>query len=178
MNYLLIIISGFTLINSISGLPHNYNPKIIGGTEALKGNYFVSIRVISEEEKRYGQGHICGGSLIHDGSAVLTAAHCLFYSIHGNILRYKPDEIVTVMGSNQLRDPKDAVNQQVTNIVIHENYTKTFTENQNDIAILWLNESVLSGNKNLGVINLIDRALKPDEVCTITGFGSGTVKKY
>lgn len=170
----LSIIYGIVLINSISTykLTNSKNTKIIGRTEAENENYFVSIRIKSIEEKSYGQGHICGGTLIHDGSVVLTAGHCLFYPVHGVALRYKPDELITVVGSDRLTDPKDAKIHQVIKIDIHENYTETYTKNQNDLALLWLNGSALSENIDVEVIDLINKTVEPNDICKISGFGT------
>lgn len=149
----------------------NENNRIIGGTIAKNESYFVSIRIKSLEEKSSGQGHICGGTLVHDGSVVLTAAHCLFYSIHGKVFHYKPEELTAVIGSLELKVHENAKIQEVTKFYIHENYTKTFTKNQNDIAALWLKGSVLDNSNKLHVIDFIDRMIEPDKVCKITGFG-------
>lgn len=163
-----LVFINFTIAFKLTG---SKNTRIVGGTPAENENYFVSIRLKSLEQKVFGSGHLCGGTLVHDGSAVLTAAHCLFRSVHGKLSRFMPEELITVMGSNKRNDSTDATIQQVMKIDMHENYTNTFTKNQNDLAVLWLNETVLNQSSKLQVLDLIDRSVLPDELCKISGFG-------
>lgn len=53
--------------------------RIVGGSVATlqTAPYQASIRVRASDIP-FGQGHICGGSLINDRT-VLTAAHCFYY---------------------------------------------------------------------------------------------------
>lgn len=72
----LLIISPYLINGSFVVAP---NVRIVGGKPALNNNtkHQVSLRLRAADNKEFGQGHLCGGSLINENT-VLTAAHCLY----------------------------------------------------------------------------------------------------
>lgn len=57
----------------------DFDSRIIGGNNATEGSvpWQVSLRQKADEEKGFGSGHYCGGSLITK-RVVLTIAQCLY----------------------------------------------------------------------------------------------------
>jgi len=92
--------------------------RIVGGGEAQEGRYPYLVSLTS-----FGSDHFCGGSLIAKDT-VLTAAHCL------------GGTIIAMIGGYEIGDGEGIL---VVDQVAHPSYN--FGTNENDIALLFLEES-------------------------------------
>lgn len=158
------------------------DPKIIGGEAAPfeTTRHQVSLRLKTvEEQLGFGEGHICGGSLILQ-NFVVTAAHCVYRYVleprPGYVLR-DASEFQVVLGNLQrLQKTDKTVIATVKKIIPHELYCPD--QLLNDIALLELSQPVSASfpsNKTaedpISVIRLASQSPSGFKVCTVTGWG-------
>ncbi len=118
--------------------PTDQTPQIIGGIDTTieKWPSVVSLRVRTDTDNGFGQ-HICGGTLIAP-NLVLTAAHCLFLKIDGDLYRFKEANMIVVLNTT---NPSSGENEHrlVTNSYVHQNYDPIIGVKKGyDIALLEL----------------------------------------
>jgi secreted trypsin-like serine protease len=118
-----------------------FEPKIVGGNEAVANNYPF---MVSVEHKVY-KFQFCGASLITE-KKVLTAAHCITND-NGRIIKHK---IQVRLGTNVLNDGSGTV-VNIKSIARHPLYNPSTFDY--DVAILTLKTPV-KFNDNINVINL------------------------
>lgn len=125
------------------------NDRIVGGVELATGDGPWAVRL---NITRGGQSFICGGSLIQpvatptsfawDGRDpyarwVVTAAHCVFDPITGDVL--EPSAVSAVTGRVDLEKKDEGEKRGVVAVIAHPEYDPATLEH--DIALLILNES-------------------------------------
>ncbi|MEZ4681231.1 MAG: serine protease [Caldilineaceae bacterium] len=111
------------------------SPTVIGGEEAIPGQWPWMVALIYAVNDNAAQGQFCGGSLV-SAEWVLTAAHCTF-DLSGR--PRAATEIDIVIGRHQL-ESSDGMRTNVLRIVRHPGYTgQTFN---NDLALLHLATAV------------------------------------
>ncbi|GFU27036.1 protein masquerade [Trichonephila clavipes] len=136
-------------------------PRVIGGKEALPGEWCWQVAVINVQNQ-----YICGGALIGD-SWVLTAAHCVVGPTNEN------QAIFVRVGVTDLKSPEDNNKGQTVRVMstfIHHNFNTVNLDN--NIALLRLQKPV-ELNKNVCVVCLPTSGKMPQEnvKCTVTGYG-------
>lgn len=149
-----------------TALPDNHRSKrIVGGraAEVLEYPYAVSIRK-NLKTRKSKPFPFCGGALITE-QHVLTAAHCL---------NRKPVKILSMnIGDYNLATTDDTVNyiRAVSAFKQHEAYdVPTY---RNDIAVIYLNESVPLGENDLetAVLPPLNSDVTPGTVARVVGWG-------
>lgn len=113
--------------------PATADPRIVGGYRPSPdiAKYQVSVRV-EAVDRPFGNGHICGGTLIGP-KLVVTAAHCLF-TPKTNILR-RHSEFRIVMGSHIITSNGElTIVRKVKSMVVHRSYNSDTLSG--DIALL------------------------------------------
>lgn len=149
-------------------------PRVVGGQAADIGEWPWQVALISPSKvttgPNYSKAQFCGGALIAE-RWVLTAAHCLV--VNGQIIPAQSVNIVA--GLNNLQTP-EATHQQVAvqAVYVYPNYQDSQAL-INDIALLYLAESIQAGN-NKAFIALPEQGnqtlVNPGSFVTVTGWGS------
>ncbi|XP_073821227.1 trypsin eta-like [Musca autumnalis] len=107
----------------------------------------ASVRLKAIDLEFYGDGHICGGSVISQ-RVILSAAHCVVKdddasddvnSDNVNLVKFrKPEDFTLVMGSDILTEMSAFTLQyDVLQLAVHEAFN--FTTLDNDIAMFFIN---------------------------------------
>ena len=96
-----------------------------------------------------GKAHICAGSLVADGSFVLTAAHCVDDdNMQGEVAEWFVKHMGISYGSTDLQQSQMAL---VKSVIVHPNYDP-FTL-KNDIALIKLDRNpVLNGDAGVACL--------------------------
>nr|XP_013099195.1 unnamed protein product [Stomoxys calcitrans] len=132
--------------------------------------YQASLRLVSlETTKGYGHGHICAGSIITQ-RVILTAAHCVMDTTKKPPADRKPQEFAVVVGSANLYDEKNnkTLQYNVEKISKHKSFDwKTY---KNDIAMIYLNDSIPWTWPTAKAISLNTKLLPEAKMCKMTGW--------
>ncbi|KAL9884048.1 trypsin 3A1 [Glossina fuscipes fuscipes] len=145
-------------------------PRIINGIPATvqETKHQVSIR-IKQRDFPFGNGHICGGSLIGPNK-VLTAAHCLY---NNETKRYRrPNEFIVVLGTlNRFKRVNGTIVSHVSSI----GYMKTFDMEtmRDDIGLMFLKTGLPINKTHLTVapIDMANTTTLNRTTCQISGWG-------
>lgn len=145
--------------------------RIVGGSVATlqTAPYQASIRVRASDIP-FGQGHICGGSLINDRT-VLTAAHCFYYETNNGYSMWSAYSLSVVLGTvNRFQRTTYTFESFIKYYVVNKQFSiKTL---KNDIATIILSTPVPTNNPYIQPIPLATFAFGDNTTCLITGFGS------
>ncbi|MFN0126953.1 MAG: S1 family peptidase [Verrucomicrobiales bacterium] len=136
-------------------------PRIVGGTEAPRGQYPWMVSLAKRRVADNYQAHFCGGVLIHP-HWVLTAAHC--------VEDESPTSVDVVIGAHnlQLDTAPDVRRVAVREIVLHPDYNPENSDS--DLALLVLAEAVTDRPP----LELIDSAAlcAPGTDAVVLGWGA------
>ncbi|XP_014089639.2 trypsin-1 [Bactrocera oleae] len=165
---LFVLVIGFE--KSYSQNDSKLDPRIINGITApvSRTKFQVSIR-LKIYDRIFGNGHICGGSLIGPNK-VVTAAHCLYDS---DKKRYrKAREFVVVMGTqNRFTRVNGTIVSDVSSIA----YTNSFSLNtmRDDVGVMFLKSGLPVNKTHLTIspIALSNSSIAPRTLCQVSGWG-------
>ncbi|XP_049300309.1 trypsin-2-like [Anopheles funestus] len=144
-------------------------PRIVGGgtVKEMEIKYQVSVRSKASDQRGFGRGHICGGSLI-TGNTVLTAAHCLVDDRDNP----RAASFFRVVGGSIYRNvqTENTFVSDVRKIVVHSKYKpKGFL---NDIGVMILISTVGSNHPSLQPIPTSVQIPPAGTICRASGWGS------
>ena len=141
--------------------------RIVGGRaiDIETAKHQVSIRLKIRDLRSFGNGHLCGGSLI-TVQLVLSAAHCFFYDT-----RMLDAEDLIVVGGNSIKTNKDKYTEifNIQDIIVHEWYMPN--EYGHDIALMKMVKPVRSDHPRLKPIALAKKTAVPGTDCRVSGWG-------
>lgn len=136
-------------------------PRIIGGTNAVEGNWPFMVAVMPSTADT--NTPFCGASYI-GGDLILTAAHC--------VERTNAEDIKVALGLHKLST--NSANTQhiaVKNIYVHEGYNQP-NSNSNDIAVLQL-ERTPTNIQAVEIATLTEtNQLNNGDLMTVMGWGN------
>nr|BAM34530.1 serine protease like protein [Actias artemis] len=136
--------------------------RIVGGRRTVPHSFPWTVAIVQN-----GRMH-CGGAIITN-KHVLSAGHC-----------FKWDDfrsMQVLIGLDNLDDLKDVEERKITDVVIHENFTSNAVRDENDIAVVTINEPV-EFSKTIIPICLPQQGEEfADRVGTIVGWGRIGVEK-
>lgn len=138
---------------------YNGNGRIVGGNEAVPNSYPHQAALLIRFQLVTG---LCGGTVI-TATHVLTAAHCLEFSINTQV----------IMGVHNIFTVEETQARTIverSNYIVHENYDPQLL--YNDIALLFLTKAV-TFNEYIQPIQLPTFDLMDDrftgEIATVSG---------
>ncbi|XP_064472159.1 protein masquerade-like isoform X1 [Ornithodoros turicata] len=145
----------------IKGNSHRDHPRVIGGRDALPGEWCWQAALVNTKNQ-----YLCGGALIGN-QWVLTAAHCVTNLVRNGetfFVRVGDHDLGSAVGS------PGAQTQQVATTYIHHNHNGQTLDN--DIALLKM-QNPFQMNDGVCVVCLPARGSSrtPGNRCTVTGYG-------
>ncbi|KAI1289790.1 Plasma kallikrein [Halotydeus destructor] len=145
----------------IKGTDRQVSPRIVGGSDALPGEWCWQIAIINAQNQ-----YLCGGALIGT-QWVVTAAHCITTLVKND------EEIFIRVGDHDLTTSMTSTTAQtlkVSTTYIHHNHNGQTLDN--DIALLKM-EAPVDLNEAVCLVCLPARNSnrKAGKKCTVTGYG-------
>ncbi|XP_061397821.1 trypsin zeta-like [Musca vetustissima] len=136
------------------------NGRIVGGyaVDITRHPHQVSLRRKGCESCTYS--HTCGGS-IYNPSVIVTAAHCVNGRLAENFI---------VVGGTSRRNGVDGFVARVSNIVMHEKYNSSITDN--DVALMFLSTPLPLDGVTMAPIELSSETPPQGAKATISGWGT------
>ena len=145
----------------IKGIDRPETPRIVGGRDALPGEWCWQVALISSDNQ-----YLCGGTLIGT-QWVLTAAHCVTSMVRNS------EEIFIRVGDYDLKKPKQSPHAEtvkVSTTYIHHNHNGETLDN--DIALLRMEHPVdVSESVCLVCLPTRGSTRKSGKVCHVSGYG-------
>ncbi|XP_066153127.1 modular serine protease-like isoform X2 [Euwallacea fornicatus] len=154
-------------------------PLIVGGVAVEKGHYPWVVALYSRRETS-SYSHICGGSLLST-SIALTAAHCVTENNNGAVIHKKFFAVASgkyYIGYGDNRDDDTAQYSNVSQIIVHQDYTGEYQKFRFDIALLKLSTpfalSKLCQPVCIEYNDVSQLFLTDNSIATVTGWGFTT----
>lgn len=145
---------------------------LIQGTPVFQADarFVASVRLRRDEERSFGSGYLCTATIINNWNVVTTAS-C--------VDRWAPGDLIVAMGNVDLT--RRGFISNVQRIIIHENYTDTFSSN---IAVLSLSANFRQNsrrryrrnmNTHIQPIGLDNSPPIQNETCSFFAWGNNNI---
>ncbi|XP_076620356.1 chymotrypsin-2-like [Colletes latitarsis] len=148
MNALAVLL----VLGSVIVANSKLDPRIVGGQVATRGKYPYQVSI------RQSFRHICGGSIINE-YFILTAAHCIYYTI--------ADQIKVVVGSNYLNE--FGVYYQAAELFYPLTYNNDLIID--DIGLIRVNRYIEFNELVQPILLAPVYDINPGETAVVTGWG-------
>nr|XP_024214446.1 chymotrypsin-like elastase family member 2A [Halyomorpha halys] len=153
------------------GIRYNFKLTIARGKDSKPNQYPWHVGIYRRDNSSKYE-YICGGSIIYD-NVIITAAHCVFDENTKNIDYNRMVVAVGKHNSSWERIDESEQRFEVMDKRIPQRYKGTENMNDNDIALLALNDSIPFSDRVMPVCMDWSRTKEPydGENCTFVGWG-------